>query len=470
MLQGWRGRGPIGEESRQVERGIVRENLASSCSPEEHSQGREENFTPLSCGIQNSWVESAGTHRQQGQGLSVRAGMRHNVGRLRRQLGTREGHIARSDSERRTREVEGKGELHPGSPVGAHVELSSDDDFGILLPPSNDRMRLRRRRPWQSIDPQCDQQSGQVRALWGGSGGRRRLSWAASQGLGHLFSAPSSHGRVGPRSPTPGPALVPQQEHDHVQASKRQKGRKFMKNGNWSESQLMAAMAAVEQGSPVQTAALDYDIPRSTLRGHVMGLTLSKKRGRKLVLSVGEEEKVVKYIMGMARYGHPISITELKIKVAEATQLRQTPFKEGNPGAGWLRWFRKRHPEISLRTSQGLDSGRAKGLCPDHVSTFYENLEGLLAKDYEARHIWNCDESGAQAGRNGGGRVLAKTGIRSVHSIIPKEREWLSVLVCVNAAGFHIPNSTFSGVRAFNEIILSIVRTMLLWACKPKHG
>jgi hypothetical protein len=55
MLQGWRDRGPIGEESRQVERGIVRENLASSCrltcSPQEYSQGREENFTPLSCGI-----------------------------------------------------------------------------------------------------------------------------------------------------------------------------------------------------------------------------------------------------------------------------------------------------------------------------------------------------------------------------------------------------------------------------------
>jgi hypothetical protein len=75
--------------------------------------------------------------------------------------------------------------------------------------------------------------------------------------------------------------------------------------------------------------------------------------------------------------------------------LRQTPFKEGIPGAGWLRWFWKRHPEISLRTSQGLDLGRAKGLSPDHVSTFYENLEGLLAKGCEASHIWNCDESGA---------------------------------------------------------------------------
>jgi hypothetical protein len=165
-----------------------------------------------------------------------------------------------------------------------------------------------------------------------------------------------------------------------------------MKNGNWSEGQLRAAMAVVEQGCPVQTVALDFDIPRSTLHGHVMGLTLSRKRGKKPVLSVVEEEKVVKYIMGMARYGHPISITELKIKVVEATQMQQTPFKEGIPGAGWLRWFQKRHPKISLRTSQSLDVRRAKALCPEHVASFYENLEVMLAQCYEPTQIWNCDE------------------------------------------------------------------------------
>jgi hypothetical protein len=64
----------------------------------------------------------------------------------------------------------------------------------------------------------------------------------------------------------------------------------------------------------------------------------------------------------------------------------------------------------------------------------------MLGQGYEPQNIWNCDESGAQAGRNGGGRVLAKIGAQSIHSIIPKEWEWLSVLVCVNAADFHIPS------------------------------
>jgi hypothetical protein len=78
-------------------------------------------------------------------------------------------------------------------------------------------------------------------------------------------------------------------------------------------------MATEDKGCPVQTAALDYDVPRSTLRSHVMGIILSRKRGRKLVLSASEEEKVVQYLYGMARYGHPMSLTKLKIKVAEAT-------------------------------------------------------------------------------------------------------------------------------------------------------
>jgi hypothetical protein len=89
-------------------------------------------------------------------------------------------------------------------------------------------------------------------------------------------------------------------------------------------------MADVERACHVQITALDYDIPKSTLRSHMMELILSRKLGRKWILSLIEEEKVVKYINGMARYGHPINIIKLKIEVVEASQLRDTPFNDGN--------------------------------------------------------------------------------------------------------------------------------------------
>jgi hypothetical protein len=67
-----------------------------------------------------------------------------------------------------------------------------------------------------------------------------------------------------------------------------------------------------------------------------MGLTVSQKRGRKPVLSSTEEEKLVNYNHRMARYGHPLNLTELKIKIIEATQLHDTPFTNRIPGLGWL--------------------------------------------------------------------------------------------------------------------------------------
>jgi hypothetical protein len=279
----------------------------------------------------------------------------------------------------------------------------------------------------------------QTRAFWGGGLRKQRASLSVAAGLTHLLATLPGHGRLGPSPQTPSPTSEDPCDNE-MPACKRRVGKKLLRNWNWSDGQLRAALSAVERGSPIQTAPLDFDIPRTTLRNHVMGLSLSRKKRRRPVLSKVEEEKVVQYILGMARYGHPINITELKIKVAEATQLHDTPFKDGIPRAGWVRWFRKCHPEISVRMSQGLDCGRARGLCSENVSSFYENLEVMLAKRYEASHIWNCNELGAQVGRNGGGRVLAKTGARSIHSVILKEREWLSVLVCMNVAGYHIPN------------------------------
>jgi hypothetical protein len=42
-------------------------------------------------------------------------------------------------------------------------------------------------------------------------------------------------------------------------------------------------------------------------------------------------------------------------------------------------------------------------------------------------------------GRNGGAMVIAKRRAKRVHSIVPNQREWLSVLVVVNVDGQAIP-------------------------------
>ena len=174
------------------------------------------------------------------------------------------------------------------------------------------------------------------------------------------------------------------------------------------------------------------------------------------MLTQSEETALEEYILKMQEYGYPLSMDQLRLKVAEMVQYRVTPFRDGIPGNGWIKWFKKQHPNLTLLLSKGLEFSRARGLCPENVRSFYSNLEHLYNKEnYPAERIWNSDETGAQAGRNGGGRVWAKKGSRSVHKVLPNEREWITNLTYVNAVGEHIPRFyIFRGKRLRSNYVI----------------
>jgi hypothetical protein len=187
----------------------------------------------------------------------------------------------------------------------------------------------------------------------------------------------------------------------------------------------------------VRVASRHFGIRQTSLRNHLYGRVISRERGSQSVLKKEEEKKLVQYLFKMQDLGHPLTSGQLRLKVAQATQTRETPWSAvGVLGKSWLKSFKHRHPEISSRKSQGLEVGRARGLCPSSAASLYCNLEKLYNNSkYPPSHIWNCDETSVQAGRSGGATVLAKTGSRSVHSVEPDQREHLSVLSCINAQG-----------------------------------
>jgi hypothetical protein len=152
--------------------------------------------------------------------------------------------------------------------------------------------------------------------------------------------------------------------------------------GLWTDEQLAAAMRAVDLGEKVQQVARLFDIVASSLFDHINGKTLTRKRGQGGVLSVSEEEELVAYTMKMADLGHLLSVGQLKIKATEITQERPTPYVGGVLGTSWLKWFRHRHPELTLRSLQGLEISRTRRLCPENVASLYHNLRNL----YEEHH------------------------------------------------------------------------------------
>jgi hypothetical protein len=150
----------------------------------------------------------------------------------------------------------------------------------------------------------------------------------------------------------------------------------------------------------------------------------------------------MQYLFKMQDLEQSLTAGQLRLKVALATQTRDTPwFAIGVHGKSWLRHFRLRHPELASRKTQGLEMGRARGLCPTSIASLYSNLEELYTSFlYPPSHIWNYNENGVQAGRSGGTTILARTGSRSVHCIELDQREHLLIVSCINADGGCIPN------------------------------
>ena len=69
---------------------------------------------------------------------------------------------------------------------------------------------------------------------------------------------------------------------------------KLRKNGNWTDEDLNAAMLAIDDGAPIKTVARLYGIPTTSLRDHVSGKTIGRKRGKSGVLSFKEENELIK--------------------------------------------------------------------------------------------------------------------------------------------------------------------------------
>jgi len=226
-----------------------------------------------------------------------------------------------------------------------------------------------------------------------------------------------------------------------TQSILRRVHKKLRKNSNWSSEQLQEAIKDIDDGVLLETDAREYGISITTFKGHIYGKTLSRKRGKKGVLNDEEEGRIVKYLTDMQECGFPLHMGQLCAKVHEFTQSRITPFKDGIPERGWVRSFLDRHLELFLRKAQPLEQNRARTLCPDNIKSFYENLTQLYEKNtYRPQKIWKCNEFGAQAGKDKGGYVLAKRGSRNFHMIVSEQREWLSVLACINAHGQKLSN------------------------------
>jgi hypothetical protein len=140
--------------------------------------------------------------------------------------------------------------------------------------------------------------------------------------------------------------LEPSEEATKLPVTKR---RKITLRGQWTNDTLQEAISAVRRGAmTLRQAGRHYNIPPSSLSDHMTGRITKRKYGPQGVLSVEEEASIVNWVRQTLADGWPVGIKQLKMKVAEVTKGRSTPFTKGIPGSSWLRLFKNRHPDLMI--------------------------------------------------------------------------------------------------------------------------
>ncbi|GFR64709.1 tigger transposable element-derived protein 6-like protein [Elysia marginata] len=134
----------------------------------------------------------------------------------------------------------------------------------------------------------------------------------------------------------------------------------------------------------LKKASRDFGIPYSTIGEKVRGRR-PVKAGSKFLLHSEEERRIVEWLKLYAEQALPRSIDDLRKKAKEVLKLRgaSTKTKDGLPGKDWVLSFRRRFPELSMRTPQVLGEERAL-VSHDAVKNWFSQLKQYLDNQDES--------------------------------------------------------------------------------------
>lgn len=224
----------------------------------------------------------------------------------------------------------------------------------------------------------------------------------------------------------------------------------------WSEVNMAKAIeACLKKEMGYKKAATSFDVPRSTLRDKVKRAqakgyngtqAAEKQMGRfKTVFTNAQENELISYLLEMETKLFGISFQDLQklaYQLAERNGVSHN-FSRNTQEAGkeWVRGFRKRHPEITLRTPEPTSAARAMGFNRTAVKKFFDCLTDVYDKyKFPPTRIFNCDETGLTTVAKNQGKIFAKRGRKQVGTLSSAERgQLVTVELCFSASGQYIP-------------------------------
>ena len=202
---------------------------------------------------------------------------------------------------------------------------------------------------------------------------------------------------------------------------------------------MQKAVSAVRTGLSIRRAALEYNVPKSTLGDRVSGkVEHGTMSGPSKYLTSGEEEELVKFLLGCASVGYAKTRQQILAIVQKLVSSRGIIKPVTN---GWWESFCRRHPNLTLRTPAPLSVARASASDRDVFDRYYDLLEQTLAEnglEDKPCQIFNMDETGMPLDPKAF-KCVYQLGEKNPISLSSGNKSQVTVVGCTNAAGYCIP-------------------------------
>jgi hypothetical protein len=215
------------------------------------------------------------------------------------------------------------------------------------------------------------------------------------------------------------------------------------RNSLQREGNILLAIKAIknDEFSSIRQAARCFNVPESTLRTRLNGTIFrADVRANSHKLTENEEISLEKWILDMdARGAAPRPSMVADMANLLLAKRGETPIQ--TVGVNWTTTFVKRHPNLSSRYSKRYNYERAKNEDPKIIQAWFDLVQRtILQYGITPSDIYNFDETGFAMGQTSSAKVITRADYYGKRGLLqPGNREWVTVIECISAAGYALP-------------------------------
>lgn len=232
--------------------------------------------------------------------------------------------------------------------------------------------------------------------------------------------------------------------------------KKPRKIGCHTEENMRAALELIEGGEKIRKAAKLRAIPYPTLRRYYLKIKHASEGeitrfvpnySVNQIFSSEQEDTLIKYLKECAYIFYGLTNLDCRRLAYETAIMNKLDVpgswkRDKIAGIEWLRSFRKRHPELALRTAESCSLGRASGFNRPNIKKYFKNLEDVLKRQPDfsnGTRVYNLDETSTTTVQKPP-KVLAPKGIRCLSKVTSGEKGTLcTTCAIISASGQSLP-------------------------------